>query len=283
MVHPAGLSCRRRSHRIPVEHVSGALRLGAAVRVRHRLAARPAYLFHHLLRRPGIPVFAAEAGADKTAKRRALSSSSGRLRVLPGSPLGSSTRPVNVSPTAVVTEYFADPLPRVRPVHFRVQGHAELPAKGDGFRCIVNRPRTPARRPAGEWRLVHVRRDFGDVVRRSSCCSTTCSRASAAGWVWRQEAWYLNEVSARAQHSPSLSTNRTGVGAAGHTLPASQDAAGTGETALGQVRRREPVRSRLGGVQLLGVGGVPQKLPKTGGLRARRADPVEHPFRRQSQ
>ena len=35
--------------------------------------------------------------------------------------------------------------------------------------------------------------------------SLTCASASAAGWVWRQEAWYLKEVSAVAQRLPRRS------------------------------------------------------------------------------
>ena len=36
------------------------------------------------------------------------------------------------------------------------------------------------------------------------------SRASAAGWVWRHEAWNLNDVSVSAQRVPSRSVSRAG-------------------------------------------------------------------------
>src|SRR5665647_1377425 len=39
----------------------------------------------------------------------------------------------------------------------------------------------------------------------------TCSNASAAGCVWRHEAWYLNEVSIVAQRVPRASVSRAGL------------------------------------------------------------------------
>src|SRR3546814_13093881 len=44
---------------------------------------------------------------------------------------------------------------------------------------------------------------------RPVSCRVFC-KASAAGWVWRHEAWYLNEVSSTVQREPSLSA-RTGT------------------------------------------------------------------------
>src|SRR3990167_4040137 len=84
-------------------------------------------------------------------------------------------------------------------------------------------------------------------TRASSSGLRRCSRitwisASAAGCVWRQEAWYLNEASAVVQRVPRPSFRRVGVGghASGHALRAIEDAVGTGEAVLRNVRGHQP-------------------------------------------
>ncbi|KAG0760623.1 hypothetical protein G6F22_019080 [Rhizopus arrhizus] len=76
---------------------------------------------------------------------------------------------------------------------------------------------------------------------------------------------------------------RVGIGghAGRHALRTFQDVAGAGEALARQIRGSDAVGCRLGGVQLLGIGGVAQELPKTCGLGAGRAQRVQHLFRRQ--
>jgi hypothetical protein len=71
----------------------------------------------------------------------------------------------------------------------------------------------------------------------------TCSSASAAGCVWRQEAWNLNEVSAVAQRGPGRSVSLRGIGvvghAGGHALRPGEDVLRPGQAVLRQIGRHQ--------------------------------------------
>jgi hypothetical protein len=127
----------------------------------------------------------------------------------------------------------AYPAPGIGGVDLGIKLHAHLVAQLHGFLCQIvavelRQPRMAVTRRQrqhgahGELALVHGARpdhgaqhidgalvhmagDLGQVGGVRPCSCMTCSSASAAGWVWRQEACHLNEVSAVAQRVPSPS------------------------------------------------------------------------------
>ena len=78
-----------------------------------------------------------------------------------------------------------------------------------------------------------------------------------------------------------------GVGVAGHAcshaLRPFQNVARTGQAFSRQASGSQSRGGSVGGVQLLGVGGIAQKLPQPSGLRAGRAQGVQHGGRVQAQ
>ncbi len=194
----------------------------------------------------------------KAARRSALSSSSARESVLPGSPLGSSTRAVSVRPSVRLDRHLADPARRVGGVDFGVELHL-APCRGRRRRAVVAIVRLelgqagaagtarsgPAPCPSrtcawctvcgsttgpstsiAPWCTCVVTRAMCSA--RRSCSRITCSSASAAGCVWRHEAWNLNEVSASAQRCAEAvgQARRIGIArhAGRHALRAFEDA-----------------------------------------------------------
>ena len=128
--------------------------------------------------------------------------------------------------------------------------------------------------------LMHMRGDAGDVGRSQVVCLDDLEqRVGRRVGVAARGVELERGFQQRPAHAQTVDKFcRIGVArhAGGHALRALQDAPGAGEAIARQEGGRQPVAGRLGGVQLLGIGGVAQELPQPGGLRPGRADGIEH-------
>ena len=142
----------------------------------------------------------------------ALASSSVRDSVLPGSPLGSSTRPCEPASIDRLDFDLADPAFRIGGLHFGIEGHRHFSREILRLRRTAkkrsksNMPALLARRGKGEHgshrelrlmdrlrvrhrtkyvdrRLMDARGNMGHIRRLQRPSRMTCSSASAAGWV----------------------------------------------------------------------------------------------------